>query len=92
MTLHSQPESAGHPERKIVHVVAYHPRRSLQTIPHVDQCFPTTGLGFAIRLDGMTPTKVYLAPENRPLEFKVNQGYIEISLPPTGAHCVVVIE
>lgn len=92
MTLHTQPKSAGHPERKIVHVVAYHPRRSLQTIPHVDQCFPTAGLGFDLRLDGMAPTKVYLAPENRPLEFKVNHGYLEISLPPTGAHCVVVIE
>jgi hypothetical protein len=92
MTLHSQEKSAGHPERKIIHVVAYHPRRSLQSIPHVDQCFPTAGLGVSVRLDGMSPTKVYQAPENRPLEFKLNQEYIQISLPPCGAHTVVVIE
>ena len=92
MTLHTQAKSTEHAERKIVHVVAYHPRRSLQNIPHVDQSFPTAGLGVAVRLDGMAPAKAYLAPEKTPLEFKVEQGYIEISLPPCGAHTVVVIE
>jgi hypothetical protein len=92
MTLHTQALSAGHAQRKIIHVVAYHPRRSLQSIPHVDQCFPTAGLGMAVRLDGMTPTKVYLAPDMTPLEFKVDKGCIEVTLPPCGAHSVVVIE
>jgi hypothetical protein len=92
MTLHTQAQSANHPARKIVHVVAYHPRRSMQNIPHVDQSYPTTGLGVAVRLDGMAPTRVYLAPENKPVEFKVEQDYIHISLPPCGAHTVVVIE
>jgi hypothetical protein len=86
MTLHTQAQ------RKIVHVVAYHPRRSLQTIPHVDQCFPTAGLGVSVRLDGMAPAKVYLAPDGTALEFKVEEGYIKITLPPCGAHTVVVIE
>jgi len=45
-----------------------------------------------MRLDGMAPTRVYLAPEGTPLEFKVDQGYVEIALPPCGAHAVVVIE
>ncbi len=86
MTLHTQAQ------RKIVHVVAYHPRRSLQNIPHVDQSFPTAGLGMAVRLDGMAPTRVYLAPEGTALEFKMEEGYAEIDLPPCGAHTVVVIE
>ncbi len=86
MTLHTQAQ------RKIVHVVAYHPRRSLQNIPHVDQSFPTAGLGVAVRLDGMAPARVYLAPEGTALEFKVREGYVEIDLPPCGAHTVVVIE
>jgi hypothetical protein len=92
MTLHNQANTAGHGQRKIVHVVAYHPRRSLQNIPHVDQSFPTAGLGVAVRLDGMTPAKVYLAPEGTALDFKVADGYVEIALPPCGAHTVAVIE
>jgi len=92
MTLHTQGKSKEHPRRKIVHVVTYHPRRSLQSIQHVDQCFPTSGLGVCVRLDGMTPAKVYLAPAGEQLDFKVKEGYVEISLPPTGVHSVVVIE
>jgi Beta-galactosidase trimerisation domain len=99
MTLHTQPQSPEHPPRKIVHVVTYHPRRSLQTIQHVDQCYPTSGLGVSVRLDGMLPKRVYLAPQGEPLEFEVkgdplsSEGdYVEINLPPVGAHSVVVIE
>jgi hypothetical protein len=99
MTLHTQPQSPEHPPRKIVHVVTYHPRRSLQTIQHVDQCYPTSGLGVSVRLDGMLPKRVYLAPQGEPLEFEVkgdprsSEGdYVEITLPPVGAHSVAVIE
>jgi len=92
MTLHNQAQSPEHPQRKIVHVVAYHPRRSLQTIQHVDQCYPTSGMGLAVRLDGMLPGRVYLAPQGEPLEFEVKWDYVEITLPPVGAHSVVVVE
>jgi hypothetical protein len=92
MALHNQPAAAEHPARKIVHVVAYHPRRSLQSIQHVDQCFPTAGLGMSVRLDGLTPASVYLAPEGQDLPYQVKDGYVEIDLPPVGAHAVVVIE
>jgi hypothetical protein len=92
MTLHNQAAAQGHAARKIVHVVAYHPRRSLQTIPHVDQCFPTAGLGMSVRLDGLTPSRVYLAPQGQALDYQLKDGYVEIDLPPVGAHAVVVIE
>jgi hypothetical protein len=92
MTLHNQAAAEGHAARKIVHVVAYHPRRSLQSIQHVDQCFPTAGLGVSVRLDGLTPSKVYLAPQGQALDYAIKDGYVEIALPPVGAHAVVVIE
>jgi hypothetical protein len=100
MSLHNQPATAAHPARKILHVVAYHPRRSLQTIPHVDQSFPTAGLGVGIRLDGFTPTRAYLAPDGQSLEFHVEDGYVHVDLTlgapggvsPIGAHAVVVVE
>jgi hypothetical protein len=47
----------------------------------------------------MLPRRVYLAPQGEPLEFEVKGdprsaggGYVEIALPPVGAHSVVVIE
>jgi hypothetical protein len=92
MALHHQPQTAAHPARQIVHVVAYHPRRSLQNIPHVDQSFPTAGLGVSLRLDGTPPTRAYLAPSGQALDFKVEDGYIHVDLPPVGAHTVLVFE
>ncbi len=85
-TLHNQGR------RWIVHVVNYHPRRSSQSINHVDQSWTTSGLGFEVRLDGFMPTKAYLAPGGEPLQFTIHNGYAKIDLPPAGAHTVVVLE
>lgn len=90
-SLHQQPAGEGRPARKIVHVVAYHPRRSLQTVPHADQSWLTAGLGVKVKLDA-PPRRVYLAPEGRDLSFVHGDGYAQIELPPIGPHAVVVIE
>jgi len=92
MTLHRQPAAAGRPARRIVHVVAFHPRRSSQPIPHVDQGWTISGLSFKLRLEGPTPERVYLAPGREELPFRVENGYIQVELPPVGIHTVVVIE
>ena len=86
-----QPAAADHPARSVVHVTAYHPRRSLQTVPHADQCWPTSGLGFKLRID-TAPQRVYLAPEGTDLPYRLEDGYLRVGLPPVGAHAVVVIE
>ncbi len=78
-------------ERSVVHVVCYHPRRSLQSIPHVDQSWPTAGLAFSVRADA-APQRVYLAPEGENVPFVFNDGYVRVTLPPVGSHTVVVIE
>lgn len=91
-TLHHQPASSSHPVRTIVHLVAYHPRRSSQSIQHVDQCWTTNGLAVRVRWEGTRPTRVYLAPEGQALAFSVENGYVRVDLPPVGAHAVVVIE
>jgi hypothetical protein len=89
--LHTQAAGPDHPARRIVHVVAYHPRRSLQSIPHVDQCWPTYGLSLQVRMES-APVKVYLAPERTPLAYTYQDGSLSVQLPPVGAHAVVVIE
>jgi hypothetical protein len=86
-----QAQTDSHAARSVVHVVCYHPRRSMQSIPHVDQSWPTAGLAFALRADEV-PKRVYLAPEIQDLPFTYSDGYVHISLPPVGAHTVVVIE
>ena len=90
-TLHRQPAAEDHPARQIVHVVAYHPRRSLQTVPHADQSWPTSGLSFKVKVEGM-PQRVYLAPDGQELPHCEEEGYLRVELPPVGPHAVVVIE
>ncbi|MEP6986004.1 MAG: hypothetical protein ABI970_10420, partial [Chloroflexota bacterium] len=86
-----QPQADDRPARSVVHVVTYHPRRSLQSIPHVDQTWPTSDLAFALRADDV-PDRVYLAPDGEDVPHTFSDGYIHITLPPVGAHTVVVIE
>lgn len=91
-TLHDQPADDDHPERRIVHLVAYHPRRTSQQIQHVDQSWPTSGLGVDVLTDGKTVRRVYLAPGGEPLDFDLVDGYARIALPPVGTHAAVVLE
>jgi len=91
-TLHNQPPAEGHPGRQIIHIVAFHSRRSSQSIPHVDQGWNTSDLSFKVRLDGKIPGKVYLAPDRKELPFKIENNYVLVDLPPVGIHTVVVIE
>jgi len=91
-TLHRQAGSANHPACRIVHLTAYHPRRSSQSIPHVDQSWTTSGLSVKVRSDDAPARRVYLAPRQEDLPFTEAGGYIKIDLPPIGAHVVVVIE
>lgn len=92
VTLHTQPKDENHPERKILHVVAYHPRRSSQGIPHVDQSWAISGLSVKVRMDGSVPKRVYLAPLMQDLSFTISDDYVSIDLPPVGVHTVVVLE
>ncbi|HEY4386658.1 MAG TPA: beta-galactosidase trimerization domain-containing protein, partial [Ktedonobacteraceae bacterium] len=92
LTLHTQPATDEHPDRQIVHIVTYHPRRTLQGVPHVDQSWPTAGISVKVLALTSTPQQVYLAPERQPLDFKRVGDYIRIDLPPVDAHTVLVLE
>jgi hypothetical protein len=91
-TLYEQPAGDDHPERRIVYRVAYHPRRTTQPVQHVNQSWPTSGLGVDVLTDGRTIGRVYLALGGEPLDFEEVDGYARIALPPVGAHTVVVVE
>jgi hypothetical protein len=48
--------------------------------------------GIDVLTGGRMVERVYLAPENEPLDFDLVDGYTRIALPPVGAHAVVVLE
>jgi hypothetical protein len=91
-TLHAQPAAGDRPERRIVHLVAYHPRRTTQPVQHVDQSWNTSDLGVEVRTDGRTVERAYLAAGGEPLELSTRDGYARVDLPPIGTHAVVVLE
>jgi Hypothetical glycosyl hydrolase 6/Beta-galactosidase trimerisation domain len=91
-TLHEQSGDDGHRDRKIVHLVAYHPRRTTQPVQHVDQSWLISGLGIEVLTGGRPVERVYLAPGGEALDFDVVDDYVRIGLPPVGAHAVIVVE
>ena len=91
-TLHTQSASTERPERRVLHLVSYHPRRSMQPIQHVDQAWNTSGLTVKILSDERQIGKAYLAPEGEALPLEKEGEYTSIDIPPIGAHAVVVLE
>jgi putative glycosyl hydrolase-like family 6 (GHL6) protein len=91
-TLHAQPAGNDHPERDILHLVTYHPRRTMQPIQHVDQAWSTSGLNVKILSGEREIRKAYLAPDGEALPLEKEGEYASIDVPPIGAHAVVVLE
>jgi hypothetical protein len=91
-TLHEQSAGDGNRGRRILHLVAYHPRRTTQPVQHVDQSWLTSGLGVEVLTGGRPVERVYLAPGGEPLDFEVVDDYVRIGLPPVGAHAAIVLE
>jgi hypothetical protein len=90
-TLHQQPAGEGRPARQILHISAYHPRRTWQRIPHADQSALTAGLRVSVRREEPAQ-RVYRAPSGEKIDYAQDKGYLQIELPPVGVHTVVVIE
>ncbi len=89
---HTADEPAGSPERFVVHLVAYHPRRTAQEVPHVDASWPVAGARLGFRLPPGTPPRCYLAPDGVELPSSAEGGYLWIDLPDLPTHSVLVVE
>jgi hypothetical protein len=90
----SQPELHGEhdrPARWVVHLVAYHPRRTVQSVPHVDRSWPTAGVRVSLRTVA-APARCYLAPCVDDVPFTFAEGYVTVEIPEVGTHTVLVIE
>ncbi len=89
VTLHKQPVGDG--ERHIVHLTAYQPRRTFQTIAHMDQSALTSGIYVRV-LCKVEPRRVYIAPNEQELSFTIEGKYAHVELPSIGVHTVLVLE
>jgi hypothetical protein len=86
-------EAGGAPAtpRLVVHLVAYHPRRTAQSVPHVDCSWRTARVRVALRTDEQ-PVRCTLAPDGTDLPFAFADGYTTVELPEVGTHAVLVFE
>jgi Beta-galactosidase trimerisation domain len=78
--------------RHVVHLTAYHPRRTSQPVPHVDESALTAGVRVWLPSDGRDVARVYLAPGNQKVDWDRDGGTITAALPPIGTHTVLVVE
>ncbi len=83
---------AGHPARSVVHLVAYHPRRTAQSVPHVDHSWPIAGVRVGLRTGQAGAARCYLAPDATDVTHRVEGDYTWIDLPPIRTHVVLVVE
>ncbi len=90
-SLHAQPATAEHPQRNILHMIAYQARRTLQHIPHVDQAWTVADLSVRVRC-AQPPARVYLAPDGDDVPFTLEGDYVTVTLPQLKTYAVVVIE
>lgn len=90
-SLHTQPATERRPQRSILHVIAYQPRRTLQPIAHVDQAWAVADLSVSVRCE-QKPARVYLAPDGADVPHTYEDGYLTVSLPSLNVYAVVVIE
>jgi hypothetical protein len=78
--------------RHVVHLTAYHPRRTGQPVPHVDESWLTAGIRVSLHSGGRDVAHVYLAPGDQNVDWDRDADTINVTLPPIGTHTVLVIE
>ena len=78
--------------RRMVHLISYVPERRGNTIDMIEEPIELRDVQVALRQDGQTPQRVYLAPEEQPLEFQIVDGYIHTAVPVVPGYAMVVFE
>lgn len=78
------------PDRTIVHLLHYSPERRAAQFDIVEDIVPLHDLQLSVRCD-RTPSRVFLAPENTPLPFRIAEGRVNLTLPRLNGHAVIVL-
>jgi hypothetical protein len=80
------------PGRKMVHLLSYVPEMRGSKTQMIEEPIELHDVKIAIRNDGRTPKKVYLAPDKTSLPFKLIDGYTHVTIPVSKGYSLVVLE
>ena len=79
------------PGRRMIHILSYVPEMRGKT-PMIEEPVKLIQVKISLRVDGKVPKKVYVAPEKKSLHFKVENGYINVTVPECNGYAIVVFE
>lgn len=77
--------------RIVVHILHYIPERRCKSIDVIEDVIPLYNAKLKVRLERV-PSRCYLAPEMKDLEFVYNNGYVEFNVPEVNGYQIVVLE
>ncbi len=80
------------PGRKMVHLLSYVPELRGSKTQIIEEPVELHNVKISLRNDGNALRKVYLAPERKSLPFKINDGYINVTIPVSNGYSLVVFE
>lgn len=78
-------------DRTIVHLLYYAAERRTPDLDLIEDVVPLFDVPVSLKLD-RAPKKVYLAPENRALEFTYTDGRADVRVPEIRGHAMIVFE
>jgi hypothetical protein len=79
------------PGRRMIHLLSYIPELRGKT-QMIEEPVKLCDVKISLRVDGKEPEKVYLAPEKKPLLYKVENEYINLTVPECNGYILIVFE
>lgn len=77
--------------RTVIHILHYIPERRCKSIDIIEDVIPIYDVKIRVRTDN-PPSKCYLAPELKELDFVYNNGYTEFTVEKVNGYQIVVLE
>jgi len=79
------------PGRRMVHLLSYVPEMRGNT-QMIEEPVKLIDVEISLRIDGEILNKVYIAPSRKPLPYKVENGYINVTVPECNGYSLIVFE
>lgn len=80
------------PGRKMVHLLSYVPELRGARTQIIEEPVTLYNVKVSLRVDGKAPKKIYLAPDKKPLPFKIADGYASVTIPVSKGYSLLVFE
>ena len=77
--------------RTIVHLLHYSPERRTDRLDLIEDVIPLFDLPLSLRME-RSPKRVYLAPQQTPIEFEHLAGRVNLRVPEVRGHAIIVFE